>query len=551
MTLHRVLLCFIFAASAYLSLANLNSPSLWDDEAHVAFFARSFLQSGHWSAWDGRNLLADRNGHGLDSHFNHIMPQLDYGIVAASFRIFGVSTWSARLPFAIAGVASLFAFVWLLRLEFPGAAALELYALACLAFSTNFLMHIRTGRYYAVSTLLMLVACACYRRFLQTKGLRFTLIIGAAASLLVLNSALNCGAFLLMLGARYLLFDRSKIGRQDWGKIAWSAAVFSSIALPYGWFCVRPGSAAANAEVASSGLAAPWVTSALTRLWWNLRELNAINALPWAFLLCLIYFILRSKKEHSKVKSTALEWAVMTLTYIIFLSMFSPQPVKATTIADIRYLSPIFPLLAGICGVVLWYIHQASLVTAIIAGAIFINCNLFAFSAFSPQWRWLLPSFVKEINEPYPTGTSEVVAFMKENAHQDDSLWVCPDYMNKPLNFYLGDLLRLGGSLNHHTQIPFANIHSLHAPVLMEEFFPDWIVSFGAQAELNSAIQFFSRQQTEAPALPYHYELVKVLDVYWGQTQRPELLWHNFGPLKTFNKQTESVFIFKRSQSPH
>ena len=549
MKLHRLLVAVIFALASYLSLARLNEPAFWDDEAHVAIFARNFLKTGHWSAWDGRNLVPDRNGSFLNARLNHCMPQLDYPLVAASFRLFGVSTWAGRFPFALAGLATLAAFYWLLRLEFPGAPLLHLYAFAGLALSVNFLLSVRTCRYYAAAMLLVVAACLCYRRFLQTHRRFCAAGLAVTSMLLFFSSALICAAFLLALLARHLVFHRRQMQRRDWLALALCAAVFVGAVAPYLVGCVLPYSAASRPDEAARNLAQPtWLSARFTLLWWNLREINADNLFPWLLALPLACSLVAARHSASILPPAVREWALLALTFVFFLVLFSPPPGDLARVADTRYLVPLLPILAGLGGASIRLVHRFSRPAAITLLALFVATNALAFIPWQPHFRWLLPALVGEIHRPYPTACSEVAKFLQSRARQDESVFACPDFMNKPLCFYLGDKLRFAGCLNCRTPLPLETLRQLKAPLFLEENFPDWIVAFGWQAHAENAVEYFSRPyQHGGRTSCFAYRQTVMLDVFCSQTQRPELHWHNFGPLRDFDPHLFGVSILRRS----
>src|SRR5437868_4275971 len=108
----------LFLLSACLTLTRLDQTAFWDDEAQVGIIARNLVNTGRVTGWDGRNLFAYGDGVLLDRNLRSVNPPLDYLCAAASFRLFGVSTWAGRLPFALFGLASLAVLFLLLRREF-------------------------------------------------------------------------------------------------------------------------------------------------------------------------------------------------------------------------------------------------------------------------------------------------------------------------------------------------------------------------------------------------------------------------------------------------
>jgi hypothetical protein len=52
--------------------------------------ARNFMNTGTWTGWDGRNLIAYNNGANLEANLRHIIPQLDarYGGFVLALLVF-------------------------------------------------------------------------------------------------------------------------------------------------------------------------------------------------------------------------------------------------------------------------------------------------------------------------------------------------------------------------------------------------------------------------------------------------------------------------------
>ncbi|MCX6349759.1 MAG: hypothetical protein NTV79_09745, partial [Candidatus Aureabacteria bacterium] len=180
-------------------------------EAGTAIFARNLLRSGKLTAWDGRNLMAYRDGVELDRAFiNRYVPPLQFYLCAASFRFLGESTFAGRSPFVLAGLVALAVFAGLLAREAPGARGFRLAALALLAFSPSFLLYLRQCRYFSLVILFPLIAYGGYKTFV-TRGRSGGLILAALGFLGLFFShylAGLCFAFALLgLHVRYYLDD--------------------------------------------------------------------------------------------------------------------------------------------------------------------------------------------------------------------------------------------------------------------------------------------------------------------------------------------------------
>jgi hypothetical protein len=531
-------------ACAYLSLKQLDNTYFWDDEAHVGIIARNFLATGHLTGWDGRNLFAFRNGTLLDAQLHIINPPIEYLVTAGSFWIFGASTWAGRFPFVIAGLLGLVVFSRLLPQVARQERWLWGYALAGLALSPAFLLNIRQCRYYALSLLFSLLTFYFYRRCLCTRRVQYFIALALTATLVFYSNHLLGMAFLLALGVVHGVFHRRDLDTRDWGKIAAAAVIFVLATIPYALFYQiwdRP-------DIPTDEV---WYIHKLKLLWWNLRDLNLVGYLPWTVAAGLSYFFVRHRTSQQAVVQTAKEWLTLGVGYVVFLALFSPQPTKVPTIADVRYLIPALPFLIGAGGIFLWYIHQRMPAVAVTLFMVSVTSNTLTLTPFNHEFRWLLPAYLQEIHQDYPTAYREVVHFLEKNTAQDDLIVTYPQHTNYPLMFYVGDKLRFCCLLNTQTRLPRHQIARLPASLFIEHDRPEWLVTFGAHPMTAQLLAFFSQpsQHNGNTSARPQYHLVDILDVYWQDTHRPELPWHSFGAKTDFDRRSEAVYIFKRREA--
>lgn len=110
---------------------NLGQAGLWDsNEAFYAETPREMLESGDY--------VVPR----FNYYFRWQKPPLSYWAVAASYRLFGVSEWSARLPIALAAVAWVILCYWAGRRWFNRHVAL----IAAIMLAANFRVFIMSRR---------------------------------------------------------------------------------------------------------------------------------------------------------------------------------------------------------------------------------------------------------------------------------------------------------------------------------------------------------------------------------------------------------------------
>src|SRR2546429_650364 len=133
----------LVALAALLIFTNLDGRLLWDDEAETALLAQRVLRFGVPIAWDGRDLISQECS--TDYDVNYLWrqtPWLPIYATALSFKVFGVETLWARLPFAVLGVLAVLSCYVLARALFVGRAP-ALLATALLALSVPFLLYVR------------------------------------------------------------------------------------------------------------------------------------------------------------------------------------------------------------------------------------------------------------------------------------------------------------------------------------------------------------------------------------------------------------------------
>ena len=347
------LLTFIpILAFACLVLFRLDHAAFWDDEAHVALCARALLATHTATAWDGRNLMPDSNGAGLNGNLEIYFVQLDNAVAAAAFKLLGDSPWAGRLPFALCGIATLMIFRSLLRLEYSKAPALQVYALIIAATSVNLLLYCRNCRYYGLSLLVTALIFHGYRRFLDRRQWRCAILIGLWSGLLVLTNILNAISVLGALAVRHRFFHRREFSRADWMKVGAAAVLVAAISIPYAVRCILPALESARKFDSISGGTPPpfWLWGHLVIFWWNLEGMNLINAIPWTLALILTVALVKTYRApvpnapvpDADIQATAaatMEFAGALVGFAFFLALATPQNIWRADIPEVRYLT--------------------------------------------------------------------------------------------------------------------------------------------------------------------------------------------------------------------
>jgi hypothetical protein len=176
--------------AAVLLFWGLTDKDLWQDEAATAVLATRMLKFGRPMAYDGVNLLTidmqdDDDEATLNARTKDPKAAIDYyvqqgnfkpdttwkwqpwglfAIAAVSIKLLGQTTLAARLPFALAGLATVPLLFHLVRKQFGSfnMAALSAVFLVC---NTYWILHARQCRYYSVSSLFLVLTLAAYARW--------------------------------------------------------------------------------------------------------------------------------------------------------------------------------------------------------------------------------------------------------------------------------------------------------------------------------------------------------------------------------------------------
>lgn len=173
--MHRALALSLITVSAILLFWRLDGVPLWRDEATTGVWSRAMVESGSGApyVYRGGQLMAQADdGHDFNSRLLPAMQSyLQFYVAAGSFKLFGASDWSARLPFAAAGGATL---VVLYRIggTLFGAGPAALAAPALAVFSIFFLNAARQGRYYILVALAASLLLLEFSRYLTDSNIK-------------------------------------------------------------------------------------------------------------------------------------------------------------------------------------------------------------------------------------------------------------------------------------------------------------------------------------------------------------------------------------------
>jgi 4-amino-4-deoxy-L-arabinose transferase-like glycosyltransferase len=198
-----------------LFLYGLGNTYLWQDEAQTALLGRSVLKYGVPMVGTGAESLSAHMGKdaGVGGLYLHISWLQAY-IAAASFALFGESSWSARVPFAFAGWLCVPLTGWVVRRAGGSRIAARVAALLT-ATSVPFIVCSRQARYYALTAAAALLVAGTYTLLVERAKARqpiglISTVFASAGTVLVLSFDVTALGLLAVIALHWTLFVGSR-----------------------------------------------------------------------------------------------------------------------------------------------------------------------------------------------------------------------------------------------------------------------------------------------------------------------------------------------------
>ncbi len=512
----------VFLISAVLLFYGLGHYPLWCDEADNALFGRAVARTGDLSAQLDHNLIANRQGACLKNLRGRYQPPLPYYLTAPFVGAEGTGSFWPRLPFAICGLlcVALMSY-WMSQSELP-AVAWVVYSLGLLG-NVSFFLYCRQCRYYALAILLSLVITYLYLH-LNGNWWKLTAMMGASILLLATQYLPYAGLYAALV-CDYLIFARRR-RRFTLGQVAWllvpqllAGGILVSIYNPLGTGAV-PQQEGRNL-----------LFDKLTILWWSLRDIN-ICEYGVGLLMLAAPALYRLNKDQWLLRAP-----VAILAYAGANTILSPQPVAMTTASDIRYLCALIPLCIFLTGLAILCMSRYRWLIAIPLAIVAFETNILNRPASPHLWRSTIYQWLEELAAARTTSTQLAIDWINKNVRDGQSIWVMPlDQMTYPLMYHAPQAI-YAWQLQSPADEQFKDLPAIH---FVGKAAPDYIISFGPQADVERVLAAYKRQ------LQIGYLLTETLDIYWNDEIRPELFMHSFKPFSQYNPATDAVYIFRR-----
>jgi hypothetical protein len=528
--------CILIAASALLLLARLGHSALWDDEAYTALTAQGVWRTGDTSAVVGHNIVANKGGFKLDGKLrDRHFPPLMYYMAAPSVGLLGATSFAARLPFALCGLATVGVIaLWLFR----AGANLRTWIVMSIGIiaTVSFWLYFRQARYYGPAILLSVLIAYFYLRWdgrLRISAVLSVLLLGLLATNYLLYPAV-VGCLLV----DYAIWRRRerKLRWPDWLVIALPQIILGAL-IVLTW---DPRSSTLLERERTS-----WIAENLRLILWNLREINAVELAPGLLLLAapLLYFVRKDK--------WLLRAPLAILVFSIVAGIMSPLPAPAGSgnRAEIRYLLPIIPLCIFVVARVITSLAPRGSYIVVPIALLAFGTNVLhggpytAVSQYGPGeamapvgWRSTFWEYATYLADPPPSAYRATAEWINVNVPEGAMVYVTPDFATYPLMYHAPRAV-YGWQFPDPPDERFQDLPDVQ---IKGRVMPDYVVGFGPYETrgLREVEQAF-------PAAPAYRE-VKVIPLYWYDLTRPELFWHAFDQPPLVDPDEHYIHIFRR-----
>ncbi|MEA3489887.1 MAG: glycosyltransferase family 39 protein [Candidatus Omnitrophota bacterium] len=402
--------------AAVLIFANLGNQYLWQDEAETAVLAKNTLKYGFPRAYDGKNFVNPRlqTYYGMGFGKNHewlYHPWVQFYVTAFSFLLFGESTFTARLPFAIIGVVNVL-MLYLLAYRLTRERFIAACSAFLLTFSVPYLLLMRQCRYYAPAVFLVLVIFFFYSGYIRRGKIRDLILSSAGLAALAYTVHGMFVPVFAALGLHYLFFS---FDRKTFPKVISAAILVIVLVAP--WFFV-------SQSLGHTGKITPG------NLWQNLEfQVRMINK----YIFPLVFFGAVYLARLIWKKRFAVHLTKDERGSAILISMVLLTSILAFCFAEqrnFRYLVYFIPLLGMMEGMILWRLYRFSRVLLVSFLAVSVMTGVFNMG--TPNF--LFPKYLYEITHDYDGPVEGIVKFLGENAGPDDTVKLI--FGDLPLIFY-------------------------------------------------------------------------------------------------------------------
>ena len=506
---------------------NLGGYALWDDEALNALGAKGVLETGDTTLLvdHGRNIVLYADGRLSVNLHDRSTPPLPAYATAVSFFLFGQTSFTARLPFAVMGLLTIATLLWCAVKNTKGHAFIVTLGVA-LACNVSLLLYLRQSRYYAATCFFSVLVVLFY--IYRDRKRLYVWLMPLASIGLFFSNYMNFAALFIALLVDYVFFEHRsrKISIREWLICLIPIIVICGL----GCLVWNPYKTELGTSVASGNT----IWDRIVLFFWLCRDINTCEFVSYGAIIAM--FAVGIWKKDTII----LRGILAIVVYMVFVVAVMPQARAMTSVGDVRYIMPIIPLLIWLSARAITVISKNRTALAAIFALVAFTTNAFNGGMFTKSGFASTPlKFIKEIKNPPEDPYKKTSNWINENIKTNATAWVLPGHMVFPLLFH-------SPQLTYAWQVPYPPVakqyENLPRPFYRGLDLPDYIICFGPS--IAEAVKFIQHNK-----LPYAH--VQTVDVFWKDLYRPELFWRRFEPIKNYNRNIEAVYILKRVHASH
>jgi hypothetical protein len=510
--LERSLPLFLLLLAALFVFVNLDDYLLWQDEANAALLGKNILSYGVPRVFDGVNLLVFIHSDVDESLIWRLWGWLPLYLNALVYQLFGVSTWGARFPYALMGLAFLAWSFFRVRRERPFWVA-ALFVLLC-AFSVPLLLHFRQCQYYAPSIVLTGLLFFLGQGDLTRLGTRAAF---ALTSLLLFHThVLIWMASMAASGARHLASALK--GACRWRDLVQTYLIALLLALP-GVFIYRPWEFQRDHQTRMGFDALAYLKKLVFDFANVVEPIYGFHAFAVMAVLILAAFLI-SRKSLSMRAGVPL---LFCLVYFLFISLFSRN-------AYFRYFAPLIPIfLYGLTLLAEALFARKRALGVLFLATLLVTNVLHIRMSGGGQLYSVFRQFLHELTRENSDVNEAIVDHLRQNSRPADVVFT--NYGAFPIIYYTG--LRVGGGPTGYL-VPSVP-QRVDVEVVRD---PEWIVvrqSFAVHKDKLIAL----RRAGDYERVP-----LDAVDTTWGN--RPSPYFHHYAT----PSKGPSIELYRRREGP-
>ncbi len=398
-----------------LHICNLGNHYLWQDEAQTALISKTILTEGVPRGFDGTNYFSQEEG--AEYGENYIWKWhtwLPFYIVAAFFKLFGISTFVARLPFALFGIGTVI-LTYLFCRKFWDDRKIAIAAGFLILTSIPFIILSRQCRYYSMSVFFSMWGLYAYIGILDKKKYS-SLCFVIANTLLFHTHYIYCATLLATVFIHSLICEREHFKR---------IFILSVITVLINGPWIIWLSSMKYGDKYGSILLLPQKLKGFSLQYIRLMFRYIFS--PFLFLIIPVCFVAKVIKNKAAEKDKTNFSKYFLLLLFIFINYAAL--VVASPWPFFRYLSPVIPAVI---------ILSAALIVSTSRIHLLIPFVIIAILLFTGH----LKDFCYELTHDYDGPLEGISKYLNENSGKGDIVLIT--YGDMPLKFYT-DLRIMGG----------------------------------------------------------------------------------------------------------